>query len=120
MKVMIVDDSRIMRRVVEQILEMLEHDAVHATDGEDALDRLKEHSDVGLILLDWNMPRMNGIEFLRKVKSLDDYAHIPVIMLTTETERRKMIEAIEAGARHYLTKPFQPEELATKILQATH
>jgi len=117
MKVLVVDDSAIMRKVIEQILEMLGHEAVPAANGVEAFDRLKEHADVQLILLDWNMPEMNGIEFLRAVKDRPGLAKIPVIMLTTESERRKMIEAIEAGAKHYLTKPFQPETLATKILQ---
>jgi two-component system, chemotaxis family, chemotaxis protein CheY len=117
MKVLVVDDSAIMRKVIEQILEMLGHEAVPAANGVEAFERLKEHDDVQLILLDWNMPEMNGIEFLRAVKERPALAKIPVIMLTTESERRKMIEAIEAGAKHYLTKPFQPETLATKILQ---
>ena len=117
MKVLVVDDSAIMRKVIEQILEMLGHEAVPATNGLDAFERLKEHEDARLILLDWNMPEMNGIEFLRAIKERPLLADIPVIMLTTESERRKMIEAIEAGAKHYLTKPFQPETLATKILQ---
>jgi two-component system chemotaxis response regulator CheY len=117
MKVLVVDDSAIMRKVIEQILEMLGHEAVPAANGVEAFDRLKEHDDVQLILLDWNMPEMNGIEFLRAIKDRPGLSRIPVIMLTTESERRKMIEAIEAGAKHYLTKPFQPETLATKILQ---
>ena len=117
MKVLVVDDSAIMRKVIEQILEMLGHEAVPAANGIEAFERLKEHDDVKLILLDWNMPEMNGIEFLRAVKDQSGLSKIPVIMLTTESERRKMIEAIEAGAKHYLTKPFQPETLATKILQ---
>jgi len=117
MKVLVVDDSAIMRKVITQILEMLGHDSVPASNGLDAFERLKEHEDVRLILLDWNMPEMNGIEFLREIKRRPGLSEIPVIMLTTESERRKMIEAIEAGAKHYLTKPFQPETLATKILQ---
>jgi len=117
MKVLVVDDSAIMRKVITQILEMLGHDSVPASNGLDAFERLKEHEDVRLILLDWNMPEMNGIEFLRAIKDRPGLSEIPVIMLTTESERRKMIEAIEAGAKHYLTKPFQPETLATKILQ---
>ncbi|MEX2205964.1 MAG: response regulator [Myxococcota bacterium] len=117
MKVLVVDDSAIMRKVITQILEMLGHDSVPAANGLDAFERLKEHEDVRLILLDWNMPEMNGIEFLREIKVRPVLSEIPVIMLTTEFERRKMIEAIEAGAKHYLTKPFQPETLATKILQ---
>jgi two-component system chemotaxis response regulator CheY len=117
MKVLVVDDSAIMRKVIAQILEMLGHESVPAANGVDAFEQLKQHEDVRLILLDWNMPEMNGIEFLREIKTRPVLSEIPVIMLTTESERRKMIEAIEAGAKHYLTKPFQPETLATKILQ---
>jgi two-component system chemotaxis response regulator CheY len=117
MKVLVVDDSSIIRRVIEQILEVLGHHAIPAADGVDALEALRTTPDIHLILLDWNMPEMSGIEFLRTVKDDPVLKEIPVIMLTTESERRKMIEAIEAGAKHYLTKPFQPETLATKILQ---
>ena len=117
MRVLVVDDSSTMRRVVEQILEVLGHEAVPAADGATALEALRSTDAIELILLDWNMPEMSGIQFLRKVKADPDLQEIPVIMLTTESERRKMIDAIEAGAKHYLTKPFQPETLATKILQ---
>ncbi len=117
MRVLVVDDSSTMRRVVEQILEVLGHEAVPAADGATALEALRSTEAIELILLDWNMPEMSGIQFLRTVKADPDLQQIPVIMLTTESERRKMIDAIEAGAKHYLTKPFQPETLATKILQ---
>lgn len=117
MRVLVVDDSSIIRRVVEQILEVLGHEAVPAADGADALEALRATQGIELILLDWNMPEMSGIEFLRTIKADPELKDLPVIMLTTESERRKMIEAIEAGAKHYLTKPFQPETLATKILQ---
>ena len=117
MRVLVVDDSSIIRRVVEQILEVLGHEAVPAADGADALETLRSTPGIELILLDWNMPEMSGIEFLRIIKADPELKDVPVIMLTTESERRKMIEAIEAGAKHYLTKPFQPETLATKILQ---
>ncbi len=117
MRVLVVDDSSIIRRVVEQILEVLGHEAIPAADGLDALETLRSTDGIQLILLDWNMPEMSGIEFLRTIKADPELRDLPVIMLTTESERRKMIEAIEAGAKHYLTKPFQPETLATKILQ---
>jgi two-component system chemotaxis response regulator CheY len=76
MKVLVVDDSAIMRKVIEQILEMLGHEAVPAANGVEAFERLKEHDDVKLILLDWNMPEMNGIEFLRAVKDRPGLAKI--------------------------------------------
>ena len=117
MKVLVVDDSSIMRRVIEQILGGLGHVAVQAGDGREALARLAEHRDVGLILLDWNMPRMNGLELLHALRADAEARRVPVIVLTTEAERRKMIQAIEAGARLYLTKPFAAETLAAKIEQ---
>jgi two-component system chemotaxis response regulator CheY len=117
MRVLVVDDSSIIRRVIQQILEVLGHECVQAGDGVHALETLRVTDGIELILLDWNMPEMNGIDFLRTVKAEPEFKDIPVIMITTESERRRMIEAIEAGAEHYLTKPFQPETLATKILQ---
>src|SRR5258708_39329739 len=113
MKVLVVDDSAIMRKVIEQILEMLGHEAVPAANGVEAFERLKEHDDVKLILLDWNMPEMNGIEFLRAVKDQPSLSMIPGIMLTTESERRKMIEAIEAGPQPRRTEPIQPRTSLT-------
>jgi two-component system chemotaxis response regulator CheY len=117
MKVLVVDDSSIMRRVIEQILRGLGHVAVQAGDGREALARLAEHRDVGLILLDWNMPRMSGLELLHALRADAEARQVPVIVLTTEAERRKMIQAIEAGARLYMTKPFAAETLAAKIEQ---
>jgi len=117
MKVLVVDDSSIVRRVIEQILNGLGHKAVQAGDGREALARLAEHRDIELILLDWNMPRMNGLELLHALKADREARRVPVIVLTTEADRRKMIQAIEAGARLYMTKPFAPETLAVKISQ---
>lgn len=119
MKVLIVDDSAIMRRVIEQILESLEHEAVHASHGREALEQIEKLGDVELVLLDWNMPEMDGLQMLQEMESRADIPDIPVIMITTESERHAMIEAIEAGARFYITKPFSPETLATRILQCT-
>jgi len=118
MKILVVDDSKAMRMIVKRNVSQIEPDAefIEAENGAQALEVLATEQPV-LVLCDWNMPEMNGIEFLRAIKDRPGLAKIPVIMLTTESERRKMIEAIEAGAKHYLTKPFQPETLATKILQ---
>jgi two-component system, chemotaxis family, chemotaxis protein CheY len=85
----------------------------------DGLKVLEEHAgEVDLILLDWEMPKMNGYEFLKTVKGDSRYRSIPVIMLTTVSQKEKMIDAIRSGAKQYLTKPFSSETLLTKIIQA--
>ena len=70
-----------------------------------------------MVILDWNMPVMNGIDCLREIKTDPELSDIPVMMLTTESERERMTLAIREGASHYCTKPFTPEDLATKILE---
>ena len=117
MRALIVDDSSAMRKIMGRILEKAGFEIDLATDGRNALSVLSEIPMPQVALVDWNMPEMSGIEFLRTIKADPDLKEVPVIMLTTESERRKMIEATESGAQHYLTKPFQPETLATKILQ---
>jgi two-component system chemotaxis response regulator CheY len=77
----------------------------------------KEYENIKLILSDWNMPVMNGFEFLKAVKSNGTYKHIPLIMLTTEAEKSNINKAIQAGASNYLLKPFNPEDLLLKIRQ---
>ncbi len=71
--------------------------------------------DYELVLLDWNMPNMNGIDCLKSVKGSDTTKHIPVIMVTSESEKSRIIEAIQAGAANYVVKPFQPDTLKAKI-----
>ena len=81
-KVLVVDDSKLLHRMFEMMLRGFP--LVHAFDGREALDRLAEHKDIELILLDINMPRMNGLEFLTAVKAHPEFARIPVVIITTE------------------------------------
>lgn len=113
MKVMLVDDSKTMRNIQKQVLSQLQiENVVEAIDGQDALSRVgAEHPD--LILLDWNMPTMDGLTFLKAFRQTD--MKTPVIMVTTEAERRRVIEAIKAGVNNYVVKPFTPDELKTRI-----
>ena len=118
MKVLSVDDSVMIRRVIKNAVDVLGFDFLEAGDGQEALDILeKEYADVGLVLLDWNMPVLTGIETLKRIKADSRYAKIPVVMVTTEVERGKVVEAISAGARQYIMKPFSHEDLMTKIMQ---
>lgn len=114
--ILVVDDSSVMRRILSQGLNKLGYeDIVEAVDGIDALNKLGETSNVTLILTDWNMPNMDGLGFLEKVKESSDFKHIPVLMVTTEAEKEKVVQAISAGAANYLMKPFTPEGLKEKI-----
>jgi len=116
MKILLVDDSSTMRRIQANTLNSLGYaDLVQAEDGADALKKLKENPDVKLVLLDWNMPNMNGLECLKAIKADGDTKAIPVMMVTSEAEKTKIIEAVQAGASNYLVKPFDADSLKAKI-----
>ena len=116
MKVLIADDSMVTRKIIEKTVSSLGFEAIHATNGEEALKILdKEAGEVGLVLLDWNMPIRNGYETLKRIRSNDLYGHICTMMISTESEDDKIDQATLAGASGYVTKPFSPEELAEKI-----
>ena len=117
MKIMSVDDSRMIRKIIRGAVDMIGHDFLEAANGQEALDLLEEnYRDTGLILLDWNMPVLDGISTLRKLKADDRLSSIPVMMLTTEAEKERIAEAMEAGAEHYMAKPFTPEDLMIEIM----
>jgi two-component system chemotaxis response regulator CheY len=116
MKVLLVDDSSTMRRIQKnQINNLGIKDVLEAENGRHAMDILKENMPVDYILLDWNMPVMNGLDFLVKLRSNPTYAGVKVIMCTSESEKGKVIEAIKAGAQDYIIKPFTPESLKGKL-----
>ncbi|HOQ79641.1 MAG TPA: response regulator [Candidatus Cloacimonadota bacterium] len=118
MKILTVDDSRMIRMIIINTLKSLGYDTLEAANADIALEVLKDKgNEVSLILLDWNMPGMNGYDLLKIIKTSDEYKHIPVMMVTTEGERKNVIKAIQAGADNYLTKPFTPEDLSIKILE---
>ena len=118
MIILTVDDSKIIRKIVSGVIEMAGYDPMGAENGEVALELLRKHQeDVALVVLDWNMPVMDGITCLREIRADEDLASIPVMMLTTESERGRMTEAIKAGANNYCSKPFTPESLAVKIME---
>ncbi|MZP29955.1 response regulator [Heliobacterium undosum] len=117
MKFLSVDDSAIIRKIIRAAAEVLECELLEASEGAEALAILEAHPDVNLILLDWNMPGMNGWEFLQAIKNHPHYKYIPVMMVTTEGERENIVRAIRAGAIHYLVKPFTMEDLLKKILE---
>lgn len=119
MKLLSIDDSKTIRRILSGVGGMLGFEVLEAEDGSVGLKVLEEHgSEVALILLDWNMPGMNGLEVLKAIKSDARWQHIPVMMVTTEGEKSYIVQAIQAGAVHYQTKPFTQEEMAARIMEA--
>src|SRR5258708_40241461 len=114
---LIVDDSKLFHRMYEMMLR--QYPLIHAYDGREALDRLGEHKDVDLILLDVNMPRMNGLEFLAVVKADEGLKSIPVVIITTEGTEDDTQRGIKAGAAAYVKKPFRNEELLGVINRLT-
>lgn len=115
MKALVVDDSRPIRRIEGEILRNLGFETVEATNGRQALERLQERPLPDLILVDWNMPEMNGLEFIRAVRSESRFAKIVMLMVTTEIETDQMLRALSAGADEYLMKPFQRAGLVDKL-----
>jgi len=112
-KVLVVDDSKLMHKMYEVMLR--QYPLVYALDGRQALDRLRDNSDVELILLDINMPNMNGLEFLAQLRSDGAWAALPVIIISTEGREEDTARGIEAGANAYIKKPFHSEEILDVI-----
>lgn len=119
-KVLVVDDSSTMRRIISKILKKMDITEIfQASDGVDALNLLSSNS-VDLILLDWNMPRMNGLGLVKNLRENSKFNSTSIIMVTTEAERSSVVEAVKAGANNYLAKPFTPDALITKIKETLH
>ena len=112
-KVLVVDDSKLMHKMYEVMLR--QYPLVCASDGRQALDRLQEHPDIDLVLLDINMPNMNGLEFLAELRSDAARAELPVIIISTEGREEDTARGIEAGATAYIKKPFHSEEILEVI-----
>ncbi len=115
MKILVVDDSKTVRNMVKKMLQDVGHEVFEAEDGEKALEALYEHDWFDLILLDWNMPTMNGYEFLKEIKRHPKWRDIKVMMVTSKNEQESVVEALKAGADEYLMKPFDQKMLLTKI-----
>jgi two-component system, chemotaxis family, chemotaxis protein CheY len=114
-KVLVVDDFATMRRIVKGVLKQLGYSKiVEAQDGSDAFDVLKKE-EVGLIVSDWNMPNMTGLDLLKAVRGDDSLKGIPFVMVTAEGMKENVVEAVKAGVSNYIVKPFTPEAFTEKI-----
>jgi CheY-like chemotaxis protein len=116
-KILVVDDEPDVRNLVARLLGPIGEVAL-AVDGSDALDRILAGDRPDLIVLDLMMPKMDGLTLTRELKKDPNLARIPIVILTAKTGARDMVEGINAGARHYVTKPFKSEELLGKVRKA--
>jgi two-component system chemotaxis response regulator CheY len=117
MNILIVDDSGVMRRIHKGILlerGIPETDILEAEDGKVALEMARS-KPVGLFLVDWNMPNLNGLEFVRALRAMDAYRTTPIVMITSEAARYSVVEAIQAGVTNYVVKPIKGNALWEKI-----
>ena len=113
MKILLVDDSRTIRNIQKNVLTQLGYtDMIEANDGVEAMQLLSQNQ-VDLVLVDWNMPNMDGITLVRKIRETNK--QLPLVMVTTEAEKSRVLEAIKAGVNNYVVKPFTAETLGEKI-----
>ncbi len=117
MKILIAEDFATMRRIIKNVLRQAGYkQIIEADDGATALRKLKS-DDIGLVIADWNMPNMTGLDLLKAMRNDDTLKDIPFLMVTAEAKKDNIIEAIQSGANNYLVKPFTPDMLREKIDQ---
>jgi two-component system chemotaxis response regulator CheY len=115
-KALVVDDSRAIRMILGRTLKELGFEVREAANGREALEVMEvEKSSVTLVLADWNMPEMNGLELLKRLRQDPELSSLVIIMVTTETELDQMVVALEAGANEYVMKPFTKDILVEKL-----
>jgi two-component system chemotaxis response regulator CheY len=116
MRAMVIDDSRAMRMILKRIVTKLNFEAVEAGDGQEALNLLATLDEVPqLALIDWNMPNMNGLEFVTNVRSEPRLREMTLVMVTTESEQSQIVRALAAGAHEYVIKPFTEGAMIEKL-----
>ena len=116
LKFLIVDDSPTMRRIVINTLKRLGYRSIEDADhGQTALDKLRTIPGINFIITDWNMPTMDGLEFVQTIRSSAEFKHLPILMVTTRSVKDDIIEAMKAGVNNYVVKPFTPETMKQKI-----
>jgi two-component system, chemotaxis family, chemotaxis protein CheY len=112
---LVVEDSTTIRMILRKFLGKLGFDVVEAGNGREGLDRLREMTQTDVVLVDWNMPEMNGIDFVRAVRADHGYDVLPLVMVTTNSELENVAEALSAGANEYVMKPFTLDMIREKM-----
>lgn len=115
MNALVIDDSSTMRLILARFLGKMGFQVVEAENGREALERLREMGQLDLVLVDWNMPEMNGVDFVKSVRADRSFDHLPLVMVTTNSELEHVAEALEAGANEYVMKPFTMDVIREKL-----
>jgi two-component system chemotaxis response regulator CheY len=115
MRALVIDDSRTVRAIIGTYLREVGLEVAEAANGREGLEQLRQGPGVGLVLVDWNMPEMNGLEFITAVRAERAFDAVRIMMVTTETEQEQVLRALRAGANEYLMKPFTREILVAKL-----
>lgn len=115
MRVLIIDDSKSMRSILRKMMSELGFETFEAEDGSQAIQRLKEHGPMELALVDWNMPVMNGYEFIQAVRADAAYNEMKLMMVTTENSMESVTMALKAGANEFVMKPFTKDIINSKL-----
>lgn len=115
MHALIIDDSRAMRRIITKIVSPFGFDILEAENGQEGLEILKATDNIEVVMVDWNMPVMNGLEFVKAVRAESRFLTQKIIMVTTETEPAQMARALMAGVDEFVMKPFTAEILLDKM-----
>jgi len=115
MRALVIDDSKALRAIVGKLVKGLGFEVLEAGNGREGLDQLKRNGAVDLSLVDWNMPDMNGIQFIEAVRAQNEYDAMKLMVITTQTEMEHLTRALKAGADEYLMKPFTKDALLAKL-----
>lgn len=116
LRFLVVDDSSTMRRIIINTLSRLDYNNIlEAENGIQGWELLNQHTDINMLITDWNMPEMNGLELVKKVRSDSRFNDLPIIMVTTEGGKAEVITALKAGVNNYIVKPFTPQVLKDKL-----
>jgi len=115
MRALVIDDSRTVRIIIGQILREIGMEVIEAKNGVEALELIRRDPDVELMLVDWNMPEMNGLDFIKVVRSDRTFDGVRILMVTSESQGEQVMQALNAGANEYLMKPFNKEILVAKL-----
>lgn len=115
MRALVIDDSSSTRSILKRYLREMNYEVLEAGNGREALQRCQEAQSIDIALVDWNMPVMNGIDFVRALRAQKEYDQVKLMMVTTENDTARIVEALDAGANEFVMKPFTLEVLQEKM-----
>ena len=115
MNAIVIDDSSAMRRILRRLLEGIGFEVLEAADGQAGLECLTQNPDQDIVLVDWNMPVMDGLEFVKTVRQNAEFEKLKIMMVTTETEPNRMAKALMSGVDEFVMKPFTSDILLDKL-----